>query len=269
MCGRTRNAIPELRVWGPPAAAARIGVVEPTHAARRPRRRHGAFFFAVLLVSLSVPTGLAARAIRVVVGGPGPTTADGPLPACRAGDILALHRDPDDWDRTLLDPTFTLAPQDQPSDLVPVAEADIPGEGSVRLIVIDDLRAMARAARLDDVHLRVRSAFRSFDDQVRTVDSLERAYGHAWTALSAAQPGHSEHQLGTTLDLDGGDAWLAAHAWEHGFVVSYPPARSPTFTCYKPEPWHVRYVGRAEAVAVHDSGLSLREWLWLHPDGIG
>jgi D-alanyl-D-alanine carboxypeptidase len=243
--------------------------VEPRQAAGRPRRGHGALVFAVLLVaSLSVPTGLAARAIRVVVGGPGQTTVEGPLPACRANDILALHRDPDDWSRTLLDPTFALAPEDEPSDLVPVAEADIPGAGSVRLLVVDDLRALTRAARLDGVHLRVRSAFRSFDDQVRTVDSLERAYGHAWTTLSAAQPGHSEHQLGTTLDLDGGDAWLGTHAWEHGFVVSYPADRSPTFTCYKPEPWHVRYVGRTEAVAVHDSGLSLREWLWLHPDGI-
>jgi D-alanyl-D-alanine carboxypeptidase len=130
--------------------------------------------------------------------------------------------------------------------------------------VIDDLRAMTRAARADGTRLTVRSAFRSYDDQIRTVESLEDAYGHAWTARSAAQPGHSEHQLGTALDLDGGDAWLADHAWRHGFVVSYPPERSPRFTCYKPEPWHVRYVGRDRARAVHESGLSLREWLWIH-----
>jgi D-alanyl-D-alanine carboxypeptidase len=216
-----------------------------------------------VVAALAVPTGLAAQVVRAVAGAPDGVDLDGPLPACRSEDIPAIHREPADWARTLLDPTFTLEPDDNPADLVPVAEAGIAGSGSVRLLVVDDLRAMARAARADGVRLRVRSAFRSFDDQVRTVASLERAYGRDWTAVSAARPGHSEHQLGTALDLDGGDAWLERDAWRHGFVVSYPPERSPAFTCYKPEPWHVRYVGREAARAVHESGLSLREWLWI------
>ena len=240
------------------------------------RRRTGTrrpLFLAVLVVSgavavgaLAVPTGLAARVVRVVTGGPAAVAFDGPLPTCRADSIPAPRRERADWARTLLDPMFIFEPDDEPVDLVPASEAGIGGSGSVRLLVVDDLRAMTRAARTDGVRLRVRSAFRSFDDQFRTFDSLERAFGHDWTALSAARPGHSEHQLGTALDLDGGDDWLAAHAWRHGFVVSYPPERSPQFTCYKPEAWHVRYVGREEARAVHESGLSLREWLWLHGD---
>ena len=32
--------------------------------------------------------------------------------------------------------------------------------------------------------------------------------------------------------------------------------------CYKAEPWHFRYLGRATARTVIDSGLSLCEWLW-------
>lgn len=240
---------------------------------RSARRRHGAPFVLALVlvggVALAVPTGLAARVVRVVTGAPVTVDLGGPLPACRADAIPAVHRDEADWAVTLLDPMFSLEPDDNPADLVPVAEAGIAGGGDVRLLVVGDLRAMTRAARQDGVTLRVRSAFRSYDAQIRTVESLERAYGREWTERSAARPGHSEHQLGTALDLDGGDAWLAGHAWEHGFVVSYPADRSPRFTCYKPEPWHVRYAGRAEAAAVHDSGLSLREWLWLHPDGIG
>jgi zinc D-Ala-D-Ala carboxypeptidase len=241
--------------------------------AGRTRRRP---FLAVLLISgavaiagLAVPTGLAARVVRVVTGAAETVDRDAPLPECRIDDVPAIHREPADWARTLLDPIFTLEPDDTPADLVPVSEAGIAGSGSVRLLVIDDLRAMARAARADGVRLRVRSAFRSYDDQIRVVAGLERAYGQDWTATSAARPGHSEHQLGTTLDLDGGDEWLAANAWRHGFVVSYPPDRSPAFTCYKPEPWHVRYVGRETARAVHDSGLSLREWLWQHADDPG
>ncbi len=43
-----------------------------------------------------------------------------------------------------------------------------------------------------------------------------------------ALPGHSEHQLGTTVDLADGDEWLARNASRFGFVMSFPPARSPS-----------------------------------------
>ena len=220
-------------------------------------------------MALAIPTGLAARVARTVAGAGGARAFDGPLPVCRADNIPVARPASTDWARVLLDPMFTLEPDDEPVDLVPVGEAGLPGSGGIRLLVVNDLRAMARAAADDGIRLRVRSAFRSFEDQARTVRSLERTYGREWTTLSAARPGHSEHQLGTALDLDGGDAWLAANAWRHGFVVSYPPERSPGFTCYKPEPWHVRYVGRDEARAVRESGLSLREWLWLHDGDAG
>jgi D-alanyl-D-alanine carboxypeptidase len=55
---------------------------------------------------------------------------------------------------------------------------------------------------------------------------------------------------------------MAAHAWEYGFVMSYPAGKTKK-TCYGYEPWHYRYVGRDEAAAIHASGLVLREWLWL------
>ena len=215
----------------------------------------------VAAVAIGVSNGLPARLVRSVAGGDPSTVLDGPLPACGVDERPAPRSGPSDWARTLLDPTFSLSRADRPADLVPTSEAGLPG-GEVRLLVIDDLRAMARAAARDGVRLSIRSAYRSYDDQARTVASLEREHGAEWTRLSAAQPGHSEHQLGTALDLDGGDAWLATHAWEHGFVVSYPPAWSPGETCYKPEPWHIRYLGTTDAAAVHGSGQSLRAWLW-------
>lgn len=55
--------------------------------------------------------------------------------------------------------------------------------------------------------------------------------------------------------------WLAAHAVDFGFVVSYPNGTSDA-TCYDAEPWHVRWIGRDQAAAVQASGLTLREWLW-------
>jgi D-alanyl-D-alanine carboxypeptidase len=55
--------------------------------------------------------------------------------------------------------------------------------------------------------------------------------------------------------------WLAEHAWEYGFVLSYPDGQT-SVTCYTFEPWHYRYVGRDLAADVHASGLTLREYLW-------
>jgi zinc D-Ala-D-Ala carboxypeptidase len=191
---------------------------------------------------------------------------DGPLPACHRADELTPHRTPDDWRLTLLDPALTLTPADVPPDMVDVSDAGVPGRGKVRRLVIDDLRAMGRAAREDGLELTVRSAYRSHAQQVATFASLERAYGTDYALASAARPGHSEHQLGAAIDVDGGDQWLANHAWRYGFVVSYPPEWSPSMTCYKPEPWHLRYLGRAAAAEIHERGLSLREWLWDQQD---
>ena len=57
--------------------------------------------------------------------------------------------------------------------------------------------------------------------------------------------------------------WLGVNAWKYGFIMSYPRGMTSK-TCYEYEPWHFRYVGVAEAAAVHSSGLTLREWLWEH-----
>lgn len=198
------------------------------------------------------------------------------IPRCRYGDEPAAHVAYKDWATTLVDTAFSLPPDYEPPDLVPVSQAGLPGTGLVRGVVIDNLRAMANAARRAGAPLAVVSAYRS--------EALQRAVFAGWVAASglqealrfSARPGHSEHQLGTALDLgaDGARApweqhfsrtargrWVTAHAWEFGFLVSYTPGARAR-TCYSAEAWHVRYVGRAEARAVHESGLTLREWLW-------
>ena len=101
--------------------------------------------------------------------------------------------------------------------------------------------------------------------------------GYEQALRTSARPGHSEHQLGTSLDFTsaGGrapweyadwaatpaGAWMQANAWRYGFVMGYP-AGSFAVTGYDYEPWHYRYVGRDLAAAVHASGLPLRQYLW-------
>ncbi len=101
---------------------------------------------------------------------------------------------------------------------------------------------LAEAMREAGLRPYVSSAFRAYPVQCATFlgwASRERG-GFCAAATASALPGHSQHQLGTAMDLftrdwmDGGNRfregfgcspgglWIAAHAHEHGFVVSYP-----------------------------------------------
>ena len=123
----------------------------------------------------------------------------------------------------------------------------------------------------------MQSAYRSYANQKATFDYWVRVDGYATAIKESARAGHSEHQLGTTLDFRsyGGSApwnysdwattkagaWLKANAWKYGFIMSYPKGKSAV-TCYAYEPWHYRYVGRDVAAKVRASKLTLREYLW-------
>ena len=185
-------------------------------------------------------------------------------PPCAVGDEPTPARDPGDWASTILDTTLMLPESYVPTGLVPVTDAGIEGRGKVRELVIDDLRALATSAAADGVTIGVDSAYRSYHQQVLSYDSYVKGYGEDAARRTVARPGHSEHQLGTTIDFTGDLEWLAAHAPGFGFVMSYPADRSPEFTCYRDEAWHYRYVGRERAALVTQSGLSLREWLWAN-----
>ena len=230
-------------------------------AASHHRARSAGLLVAVgLVVLVGALVGGRAALGRALPQG----VVSGPLPTCRIDDVGAPHAALAEWDRTVLDTMYGLDRSYAPTDLTKVGEAGIGGDGSVRAFVILDLEALYRAARRAGVDVSVASAYRSYDAQTRTLDSLVSAYGRDFALESAARPGHSEHQLGTTIDFDGGAAWLADNGWRFGFVMSYPPARSPEHTCYKPEPWHFRYLGRDPAAAIRTAGVSPREWLWEH-----
>jgi D-alanyl-D-alanine carboxypeptidase len=233
-----------------------------------------------------------AALAAVGLGGVGPllpsADAAGALPACRYADTRTHYPRVNDWYRSLVDTDLRLPSSYAPHDLVPVTRSGAPGSGSIRAIALADLTAMFRAARAAGAPFAVESAYRSYHYQVGTFAGWVRRAGMAAARLASARPGHSEHQLGTSLDLtsplhvngmhvsgvgkgpwlyrDWGrtaaGAWLAKNAWRYGFVNSYPKVGSPSRTCYKYEPWHYRYVGRPVAAAIHASRLTPREWLW-------
>ncbi len=82
--------------------------------------------------------------------------------------------------------------------------------------------------------------------------------------IISAPPGHSEHQLGTTIDFGSPELayivgqegiefhtyfyqtsegqWLAENAHSYGFSLSYPRG-AYELTGFYYEPWHYRYIG--------------------------
>lgn len=242
---------------------------------------------------------------------PTPTAASSPsvpdpgrASYCAVDDVPTPNRDYVHPEQTYLDWTYTLTDSYQPPDLVSaltgvspravipepgVTAADtliVKGKPGYEAVLADDRNALVRkttysdltalrdAARSAGRPLVIVSAYRSYAQQVLTFDYWVGIGGYAQALRTSARPGHSEHQLGTTIDFGDGSAapweyddwaatptgaWLAQHAAEFGFVMSYPKGKSAV-TCYDYEPWHYRWVGRSLALPVTASGRPLREF---------
>ena len=197
---------------------------------------------------------------------------------CALDDRLTPYRGYDDYARTYLDWTYALPADYAPRDLAAVSSAGFGGESRsevVRAIVIADLAALRAAAGAAGHHLTVLSGYRSYTAQQSTFNYWIGIGGYEQALRTSARAGHSEHQLGTAIDFSSDTTppweyadwgatppgrWLAENAWRYGFVLSYPAGKE-NVTCYEYEPWHFRWVGRANAGAVRESGLTLREFL--------
>jgi D-alanyl-D-alanine carboxypeptidase len=260
--GQAREAVPSLAepAGAPPvarassAAAGAAELVARAEPLRRPDQPPMAAGFRASLVS-------------------DPCT-DRDLPAPEASDEVL----------TVLDRSYALPASYVPQDLVPVAEAGIGGSlGSkmVRAPIIEDLAALYAASLDAGLALIIESGYRSYANQAATFDDWASRLGHAEALRRSARPGHSEHQLGTAIDVTSpgwvgrfGDwgretaegAWLAEHAWEFGFVLSYPSGTQDA-TCFGYEPWHYRWIGRTAATEHRASGLALRQFLERYADG--
>jgi len=186
-------------------------------------------------------------------------------------------------EQTTIYPNFFLRKIDRqhllPTDYAPSSLEDIStkvktiGIICVRQDIVQSLIAMFREAEREGVYLAVTSGYRKPEIQKYLYDFWLRVQGVS--ALDEiAEPGASEHQLGTTIDFtdasigyagvddrfgnsDGGK-WLAANAHKYGFTMSYPKDKEKV-TGYKYEPWHWRFVGADIAAALYNQNLTFNE----------
>ena len=106
--------------------------------------------------------------------------------------------------------------------------------------------------------LKVISGYRSSEYQEGLFESAEERYGEGQDLV--AKPGHSEHQLGTAVDLSSGSIgyvleesfaktrewkWLEENSSRYGYYLSYS-LENHREKGYSWEPWHYRYWGDEE-----------------------
>ena len=214
-----------------------------------------------------------------------PTSADDPATSPATTEPPTATSTPGDDGAIVVACGDLLAPLDKQhrleEDCVPANLVAVPdylasvGGMSVTADTFAALEQMLSDASAEGHTLLVLSSYRSYDRQIQAFNNNVAQFGEEEARRVSALPGHSEHQLGTTVDLTsaavgytldkalGGTpegVWLAEHSWEHGFIISYPQGMEAV-TGYDYEPWHLRYVGVDVAADVRASGLTLHEYL--------
>lgn len=161
---------------------------------------------------------------------------------------------------------------------IPLPSDYAPGENPYARAEFENMKADAAA---EGITLTAFSTYRSFDYQETLYNNYVAEDGQAAADTYSARPGHSEHQTGMAFDIGGSDPayytseafadrpagiWLAENAHDYGFILRYPEDKEH-ITGYQFEPWQYRFVGREEADDIHDSGLTLDEYLdAVYPD---
>ena len=115
------------------------------------------------------------------------------------------------------------------------------------------------------------SAYRSYEYQEKLYNNYVLEKGDA-ADFASARPGHSEHQTGLALDVEGSNQdydhfedskefeWMLENAHLYGFILRYPKGKEE-ITGFKYEPWHYRYVGSEIARIIYDQNITLEEYI--------
>ncbi len=196
-------------------------------------------------------------------------------------------------------PQGALPPDYAPKDMVDIArfQPRTPAECDKWQCIRKDagvaMKALLAAMAKEGFAAHIDSTYRSYAMQCQTFQGWVKRSEFCAATEQSALPGHSQHQLGTTLDLftqewkAGGETvfrqgfgctkagrWLQEHTWEYGFVFPYPIHPDDLHekdaclargdhevpinpkTGYRYEHWHVRFIGKEHAAAFHEAYLA-------------
>ena len=214
---------------------------------------------------------------------PAPTATPEPAAAVKMyvtadGFPLLVNREhllPDDYE------TYDLVTMNDycPSDVVKIKYKSTLAEKEAVDALLNMLRAGIDAGlknwQISAAYRTVEQQEKLFNNKVRTYmndNGLSRSRAISATKKTVADPGSSEHHLGTAFDITipgtsfGSTKqakWLAEHCWEYGFILRYTEEKQ-NITGFLAEPWHFRYVGTEHSLIMRDEQLCLEEYLDLY-----
>lgn len=177
-----------------------------------------------------------------------------------------------------VDKTNTLPLGYIPHDLIDISNTiNTKSVICVKQEVVPYLQKMTGDAKEANLDLIITSGFRSPEVQSHILNLWLKIIGEK-AKDRVAEPNHSEHQLGTTIDISGssieyksadnsfGDSpeyeWLSNNAHKYGFLMSYPKGKEE-ITGYEYEPWHYRYIGTELANFAYEKGYTIKELLGM------
>ncbi len=224
-----------------------------------------------------IPSPQPATAVSTSTPTPQPTSTPTPAPCAQRlpnNDLLAV-----------ITKTYGMSRNYTPDDLLSLNDY-LPNEITlgypieIRAIMLDPLTQLISDMQMAELQPQTLSGYRSYSAQSIAFDKWLQEFPER-AAILSAPPGHSEHQLGTTIDFGSPNLsdyiddpnlqfhtyfyktpegiWLAENAYKYGFTLSYP-REAFELTGFYYEPWHYRYVGTEMATQLYDMGLSLAEF---------
>lgn len=180
---------------------------------------------------------------------------------------------------------YGLSKEYAPDDLVPLSEhlpyqVTVGYPSEIRQVALQPLVDMIDEMLAAELQPQVLSGYRSYAAQAISWDKWNRLYPER-AAIISAQPGHSEHQLGTVIDFGSPELpglvgqpgiqfhtyfyktsegqWLAENAHRYGFTLSFTEKAFDSTGFYY-EPWHFRYIGQPMAEQLREKNLTLTEY---------
>ena len=164
-----------------------------------------------------------------------------------------------------------------PKDYIPINLININtySKGNLKMnsLAYEAFIKMATDIEKEDMHIRIVSAYRSYDYQNNLYYNYLKYDPQDKVDSYSARPGYSEHQTGLAIDIDNNVVnynrfhitmefnWMMENAYKYGFILRYPKD-SQNITGYKYEPWHYRYVGYDIAKYIHDNNITYDEYYY-------
>lgn len=135
----------------------------------------------------------------------------------------------------------------------------------------ENFEKLSKDAALLGYKIIATSTYRTYDYQSELYDFYVKEKGLKYADNCSARPGHSEHQTGLAVDVEGSNAsyddfeesiefnWMRENAHKYGFILRYPKGKEH-ITGFKYEPWHYRYIGKEIATIIYNKNITLEEY---------